>query len=167
MSGGEAQRVKLATELSRRATGRTVYILDEPTTGLSFEDTAALLEVLQALVEQRQHGDRDRAPPRRDARTPTGSIDLGPAGGAAGGYLLAEGTPEAIARHPESVTGRFLAHTLERDGAAKQPAARAKPTKRAAATPGPSKNGSRAKSNGANPEKASAAAARARKIARA
>jgi len=167
MSGGEAQRVKLATELSRRATGRTVYILDEPTTGLSFQDTAALLGVLQALVDQgntvvviEHHIDV--------MKNADWIVDLGPAGGAAGGHLIAEGTPEAIAQHPESVTGRFLAHTLERDGAAKQPPARSKRPRRAKApeaASSASKNGSRA-SNGKSAERSAAAAARARKIAR-
>ncbi|MEZ4501174.1 MAG: excinuclease ABC subunit UvrA [Dehalococcoidia bacterium] len=115
MSGGEAQRVKLATELSKRATGRTVYILDEPTTGLSFADTEALLVVLQALVDQgntvvviEHHLDV--------IKNADWLIDLGPEGGAAGGYLLVEGTPEAVAEHEGSVTGRFLVDTLERAG---------------------------------------------------
>jgi excinuclease ABC subunit A len=99
--------VKLSTELSKRSTGRTVYILDEPTTGLSFADTEALLEVLQALVETGntviviEHN-------LDVIKNADWLIDLGPAGGARGGRLLAEGTPEAIARHPESATGRFL-----------------------------------------------------------
>jgi excinuclease ABC subunit A len=115
MSGGEAQRVKLATELSKRGTGRTVYILDEPTTGLSFFDTAALLGVLQALVDQgntvvviEHHLDV--------MRNADWLIDLGPEGGEAGGQLLAEGTPEDIARQPDSITGRFLAEALVKDG---------------------------------------------------
>ncbi len=169
MSGGEAQRVKLATELSRRATGRTVYILDEPTTGLSFQDTAALLGVLQALVDQgntvvviEHHIDV--------MKNADWIVDLGPAGGAAGGHLIAEGTPETVARHPESVTGRFLAEALKRDGEAKQPPSPTKRSKRTAepsGKPSASKNGARAKSNGSSADKSAAAAARARKIARA
>ncbi len=115
MSGGEAQRVKLATELSKRGTGRTVYILDEPTTGLSFSDTEALLTVLQALVDQgntvvviEHHVDV--------MRNADWLIDLGPEGGEAGGLLLAEGTPEDIARNPASITGRFLAAAMVKDG---------------------------------------------------
>jgi excinuclease ABC subunit A len=111
LSGGEAQRVKLATELSRRATGRTVYILDEPTTGLSFADTEALLHVLQALVDAGntviviEHN-------LDVIKNADWLIDLGPAGGAAGGRLLAEGTPEQLATHPDSATGRFLRDVL-------------------------------------------------------
>src|SRR3546814_9738402 len=107
MSGGEAQRVKLSTELSKRSTGRTVYILDEPTTGLSFADTEALLEVLQALVETGntviviEHN-------LDVIKNADWLIDLGPAGGERGGRLLAAGTPESIARHPESATRQFL-----------------------------------------------------------
>jgi excinuclease ABC subunit A len=115
MSGGEAQRVKLATELSRRGTGRTVYILDEPTTGLSFVDTEALLAVLQALVDQgntvvviEHHLDV--------IKNADWIVDLGPEGGAAGGYLIAEGTPEQIAAHADSITGRFLQETLAKAG---------------------------------------------------
>jgi excinuclease ABC subunit A len=141
MSGGEAQRVKLATELSKRGTGRTVYILDEPTTGLSFYDTAALLGVLQALVEQgntvvviEHHLDV--------MRNADWLIDLGPEGGEAGGRLIAEGTPEDIARHPESITGRFLAEALVKDGfdphaPSAQTAKPPKPSKAAKATPTP------------------------------
>ena len=134
MSGGEAQRVKLATELSKRGTGRTVYILDEPTTGLSFFDTAALLGVLQALVDQgntvvviEHHLDV--------MRNADWLIDLGPEGGEAGGRLLAEGTPEDIARQPESITGRFLAEALVKDGfdpeaGVEAPAKASKPAKK-------------------------------------
>jgi excinuclease ABC subunit A len=108
LSGGEAQRVKLARELSRRGTGRTVYMLDEPTTGLHFEDVNKLLEVLGQLVEQGntviviEHNlDVIRAADH--------VIDLGPEGGAGGGRLVAAGTPEEIARQPGSHTGAFLA----------------------------------------------------------
>ncbi|RLT43848.1 MAG: excinuclease ABC subunit UvrA, partial [Chloroflexi bacterium] len=107
MSGGEAQRVKLSTELSRRSTGRTVYILDEPTTGLSFGDTEALLRVLQALVD----GGNTVIVIEHNLdviKNADWLIDLGPAGGERGGYLLAEGTPEHIATVDESATGRFL-----------------------------------------------------------
>jgi len=107
LSGGEAQRVKLATELSRRSTGRTMYILDEPTTGLAFADVAALLVVLQRLVDGgntvvviEHHLDV--------IKNADWVIDLGPAGGEAGGRLIAEGAPEQIAVSPESQTGRFL-----------------------------------------------------------
>jgi len=107
MSGGEAQRVKLATELAKRATGRTVYILDEPTTGLSFQDTEALLGVLQALVE----GGNTVIVIEHNLdviKSADWLIDLGPAGGERGGYLLAEGTPEHLATIEDSATGRFL-----------------------------------------------------------
>jgi len=107
LSGGEAQRVKLAKELSRRATGRTVYILDEPTTGLHFEDVRKLLEVLQALVDQGntviviEHN-------LEVIKTADWVIDLGPEGGDGGGRIVAAGTPEEIAASPESYTGEFL-----------------------------------------------------------
>ncbi len=107
LSGGEAQRVKLARELSRRATGRTLYILDEPTTGLHFEDVRKLLEVLHALVDQGntvvviEHN-------LEVVKTADWILDLGPEGGSGGGRILAEGPPEAIAAHPESHTGRYL-----------------------------------------------------------
>jgi excinuclease ABC subunit A len=108
LSGGEAQRVKLARELARRATGRTVYILDEPTTGLHYEDVRRLLEVLQALVDQGntviviEHN-------LDVVKTADWLIDLGPEGGEGGGRIVAEGTPEEVARVPESWTGRYLA----------------------------------------------------------
>jgi excinuclease ABC subunit A len=107
LSGGEAQRVKLARELSRRSTGRTLYILDEPTTGLHFEDTRKLLDVLNKLVDQGntvvviEHN-------LDVIRSADYLIDLGPEGGAAGGRLIAAGTPEEVAANPKSVTGHFL-----------------------------------------------------------
>ncbi|MCS6801059.1 MAG: excinuclease ABC subunit UvrA [Chloroflexota bacterium] len=111
LSGGEAQRVKLATELSRRATGRTLYVLDEPTTGLSFEDCAALLRVLQRLVDAGntvlliEHNlDMIKAA--------DWIIDLGPGGGTRGGTVVAVGTPEEVAANPNSYTGQFLAKIL-------------------------------------------------------
>ena len=107
LSGGEAQRVKLAKELSRRATGRTLYILDEPTTGLHFEDVRKLLEVLQALVDQGntvvviEHN-------LEVVKIADHILDMGPEGGDKGGRLIAKGTPEEIAASPESYTGAYL-----------------------------------------------------------
>ncbi len=107
LSGGEAQRVKLARELSRRSTGRTLYILDEPTTGLHFEDTKKLLDVLNKLVEQGntvvviEHN-------LDVIRSADYLIDLGPEGGTGGGRVIASGTPEEVARNPQSATGKFL-----------------------------------------------------------
>jgi excinuclease ABC subunit A len=107
LSGGEAQRVKLATELSKRATGKTFYILDEPTTGLHFDDVARLLSVLSRLADAGntvlviEHN-------LDVIKTADYVIDLGPAGGDAGGYIIATGTPEEIAATPESFTGDFL-----------------------------------------------------------
>ncbi len=112
LSGGEAQRIKLAKELARRATGRTLYILDEPTTGLHFEDTRKLLEVLHALVDQGntvvviEHN-------LEVIKTADWIIDMGPEGGDGGGRVVAEGTPETIAAAPGSHTGRFLAPLLQ------------------------------------------------------
>jgi excinuclease ABC subunit A len=112
LSGGEAQRVKLAKELSRRATGRTFYILDEPTTGLHFEDVRKLLEVLHALVEQGntvtviEHN-------LEVIKTADWIVDLGPEGGTKGGRIVAEGTPEDVATTPESYTGQYLASYLK------------------------------------------------------
>ena len=112
LSGGEAQRVKLATELSKVATGNTLYILDEPTTGLHFADVERLLEVLGRLVDQGntvlviEHNlDVIKSADR--------IVDLGPEGGEAGGEIIATGTPEQVAGHPESYTGRFLAGLVE------------------------------------------------------
>jgi len=113
LSGGEAQRIKLAKELSRRDTGKTLYILDEPTTGLHFHDVAQLLKVLERL---------------RDAgntvvviehnldviKRSDWLIDLGPEGGSGGGEIIATGTPEDVARNPKSHTGRFLKPLLKK-----------------------------------------------------
>ncbi|MFC2066202.1 excinuclease ABC subunit UvrA [Chloroflexota bacterium] len=113
LSGGEAQRVKLATELSKRSTGRTLYILDEPTTGLSFEDVAALLRVLQRLVDTgntviviEHHLDV--------IKNADYVIDLGPGAGDRGGYIVAAGTPEEIAREKDSATGQYLGRVLHK-----------------------------------------------------
>jgi excinuclease ABC subunit A len=111
LSGGEAQRVKLSTELGKRATGRTIYILDEPTTGLHFEDVRRLLHVLQRLVDAGntvlviEHN-------LDVIKSADWIIDLGPEGGSGGGTVVAEGTPEHVAKVPESYTGKFLAPLL-------------------------------------------------------
>ncbi len=111
LSGGEAQRVKLASELQKRSTGRTVYILDEPTTGLHFDDIRRLLDVINGLVDKGntviviEHN-------LDVIKTSDWIIDMGPEGGAEGGTIVAEGTPEDIAATPESYTGKFLAETL-------------------------------------------------------
>jgi excinuclease ABC subunit A len=111
LSGGEAQRIKLSSELHKRATGNTVYILDEPTTGLHFEDIRKLLQVLQRLVATGntvlviEHN-------LDVVKTADWLIDLGPEGGDQGGRIVAEGPPEAIAANAESYTGRFLEEVL-------------------------------------------------------
>ena len=113
LSGGEAQRVKLSKELSRRATGRTIYILDEPTTGLHFHDIAKLLDVLQELVDQGntviviEHN-------MDVIKTADWVIDLGPEGGDGGGHIVAEGTPETVAATAGSHTGEYLARIFEK-----------------------------------------------------
>jgi excinuclease ABC subunit A len=119
LSGGEAQRVKLAKELSRRATGRTLYILDEPTTGLHFEDVRKLLEVLHRLVD----GGNTVVVIEHNLeviKTADWVLDLGPDGGAGGGRLIAEGPPEEIVKVAESYTGQYLARMLPRSAAAKK-----------------------------------------------
>ena len=134
LSGGEAQRVKLATELQKRSTGRTVYVLDEPTTGLHFEDIRKLLVVLGRLVDQGntvlviEHN-------LDVIKTADWIIDMGPEGGSRGGLVVAEGTPEEVAVHPESHTGRFLKPLLEGSLRTAPPAKRAarKTTKKAPA----------------------------------
>jgi excinuclease ABC subunit A len=119
LSGGEAQRVKLSKELSRRATGRTLYILDEPTTGLHFEDTRKLLEVLHELVDQGntvvviEHN-------LDVVKTADWLLDFGPEGGDGGGLIVAKGTPEDVAADEESWTGRYLKDVLSRQEARRQ-----------------------------------------------
>ena len=113
LSGGEAQRIKLSKELAKRATGRTIYILDEPTTGLHFHDVAKLLEVLHELVDQGntvvviEHN-------LEVIKTADWIIDLGPEGGDGGGEIVAAGTPEDVAKEPRSYTGQYLAKLFER-----------------------------------------------------
>ncbi len=129
LSGGEAQRVKLSSELQKRSTGRTVYVLDEPTTGLHFEDIRKLLLVLGRLVDQGntvlviEHN-------LDVIKTSDWIVDMGPEGGSRGGTVVAEGTPEVVAAHPDSYTGDFLAPLLE--GRAAKPARRT-PAKKASA----------------------------------
>ncbi|HYO38032.1 MAG TPA: excinuclease ABC subunit UvrA [Nocardioidaceae bacterium] len=129
LSGGEAQRVKLSAELQKRSTGRTVYVLDEPTTGLHFEDIRKLLLVLGRLVDQGnsvlviEHN-------LDVIKTADWLVDMGPEGGNRGGLVVAEGTPEEVAAHPDSFTGQFLAPLLA-DRPARQPA---KPRRRRAGT---------------------------------
>ena len=124
LSGGEAQRVKLSTELSRRATGRTLYILDEPTTGLSFEDVRNLLGVLQRLAD----GGNTVVVIEHHLDVMLNAdhiIDLGPLGGDRGGEIVAEGTPEQVAAHPTSLTGEHLRPAFARRGITIAPSARA------------------------------------------
>jgi excinuclease ABC subunit A len=140
LSGGEAQRIKLATELSKRATGRTVYILDEPTTGLSFRDTEHLLEVLQRLVD----GGNTVIVIEHQldvVKNADWVVDLGPYGGDRGGKVVAEGSPEQIAANEDSTTGQFLRATLAtHNHVAKQ----VPKLRRQVAVEAPSKNGARA-----------------------
>ena len=115
LSGGESQRVKLAAELSKRDTGRTVYILDEPTTGLHFEDIKVLMSVLTKLVQKGntviviEHN-------LDVIKCADHIIDMGPEGGRSGGMVVAQGTPEQVASHPQSITGKYLRVELERVG---------------------------------------------------
>jgi excinuclease ABC subunit A len=123
LSGGEAQRIKLSKELSRRATGQTLYILDEPTTGLHFHDVAQLLGVLHRFADQGntvlviEHN-------LDVIKTADWVIDMGPEGGSGGGHIVVQGTPEQVAAHPTSHTGRFLRGLFERDGHAWQTTSR-------------------------------------------
>lgn len=113
LSGGEAQRIKLATELSKRSTGKTVYILDEPTTGLHFADVHKLTEILRRLS-----GDGNTViviEHNLDViKTADYIIDIGPEGGDRGGTVVASGTPEEIAKNPDSYTGKYIAPILEK-----------------------------------------------------
>ena len=141
LSGGEAQRVKLAAELQKRSTGRTIYVLDEPTTGLHFEDIRKLLGVLHSLVDKGntvlviEHN-------LDVIKTADWVIDMGPEGGSGGGMVVAAGTPEQVAGTPGSFTGEFLASMLTAEvsdpqtARAKASRAAAKPRSRAAAKPG-------------------------------
>jgi excinuclease ABC subunit A len=130
LSGGEAQRVKLASELQKRSTGRTVYVLDEPTTGLHFEDIRKLLGVLHSLVDKGnsvlviEHN-------LDVIKTADWVIDMGPEGGTGGGTVVATGTPEEVALVPGSHTGGFLAEILnvQRELPAKRRASRPKATR--------------------------------------
>ncbi|MEO7803107.1 MAG: excinuclease ABC subunit A, partial [Actinomycetota bacterium] len=120
LSGGEAQRVKLATELAKRSTGRTLYILDEPTTGLHFEDISKLLKVLHGLVDKGnsvvviEHN-------LDVIKTADWIIDLGPEGGDMGGEVVAEGTPETVAAARGSYTAKFLKKSLAQGTRSKRP----------------------------------------------
>jgi excinuclease ABC subunit A len=120
LSGGEAQRVKLSAELSRRDTGRTLYLLDEPTTGLHYADVERLLVVLHRLVD---HGNTVIVIEHNldVLKTADWLIDLGPEGGEKGGYIIAAGTPEQLVRMPASATGQYLGPILERGGARSRP----------------------------------------------
>ncbi|WP_018216274.1 excinuclease ABC subunit UvrA [Salinispora vitiensis] len=153
LSGGEAQRVKLASELQKRSTGRTVYVLDEPTTGLHFEDIRKLLMVLEGLVDKGntvitiEHN-------LDVIKTADWIIDMGPEGGHRGGTVLAAGTPEEVAEVPESHTGQFVRQVLKLDGTA-QGAAQA--TSRAAKA-----NGAKTRAAGAKTRAARKTASKAR-----
>ncbi|MCU1657641.1 MAG: excinuclease subunit [Pseudonocardiales bacterium] len=152
LSGGEAQRVKLASELQKRSTGRTIYVLDEPTTGLHFEDVSKLLGVLHSLVDKGntviviEHN-------LDVIKTADWIIDMGPEGGSGGGTVVAEGTPEDVVNVADSHTGQFLRHTLEARTA--KPAKASKPSK-----PGKPANSARraAPTRSARPAKAVTAA---------
>ena len=112
LSGGEAQRIKLATELSRRGTGKTIYVLDEPTTGLHFADVHRLVDILRRLSE----GGNTVVVIEHNLdviKTADYIIDMGPEGGAGGGTVIARGTPEEVAKIPQSYTGQYLKRYLD------------------------------------------------------
>ena len=112
LSGGEAQRIKLAAELSKRSTGKTIYILDEPTTGLHFEDVRKLIEILKRLSE----GGNTVVVIEHNLdviKTADYIIDIGPEGGDRGGTVVAHGTPEEVVANPESYTGQYVAKYLK------------------------------------------------------
>ncbi|MGL4174646.1 MAG: excinuclease ABC subunit UvrA, partial [Dermatophilaceae bacterium] len=156
LSGGEAQRVKLASELQKRSTGRTVYVLDEPTTGLHFEDIRKLLGVLQGLVDKGntviviEHN-------LDVIKNADWVVDLGPEGGSGGGRVVAEGTPEQVARLEHSHTGRFLAPVLAKTARTVERAARARVTpSKASSSSGPTVTAGRAAAGKATAGKATA-----------
>ncbi|MDT7662877.1 MAG: excinuclease subunit, partial [Pseudonocardiales bacterium] len=128
LSGGEAQRIKLASELSKRSTGHTIYLLDEPTTGLHFDDVRRLLTVLSRLVDQGntvlviEHN-------LDVIKTADWVIDMGPEGGSGGGTVVVAGTPEQVAAHPSSYTGQFLSRLVTPAAAKPVAARRGKATK--------------------------------------
>jgi excinuclease ABC subunit A len=142
LSGGEAQRVKLSAELQKRSTGKTLYVLDEPTTGLHFEDIRKLIGVLSSLVDKGntvlviEHN-------LDVIKTADWIIDMGPEGGNRGGTVIAEGTPETVAATPGSHTGGFLAPLLDGKAAEQPPdkpvKAKAEPAKKTAAKKAPAK----------------------------
>jgi excinuclease ABC subunit A len=140
LSGGEAQRVKLAGELQKRSSGRTVYVLDEPTTGLHFEDIRKLLGVLQGLVEKGntviviEHN-------LDVIKSSDWIVDLGPEGGTGGGRLVAEGTPEDVALNEASHTGRFLAEILAGRDTAHPANEPPRPARKRASSAGTARNG--------------------------
>ncbi|HZO68202.1 MAG TPA: excinuclease ABC subunit A, partial [Kribbellaceae bacterium] len=160
LSGGEAQRVKLASELQKRSTGRTVYVLDEPTTGLHFEDIRKLLGVLSSLVDKGnsvlviEHN-------LDVIKTADWIVDLGPDGGIRGGTLVAEGTPEDVARNAASYTGQYLAEILA--GRASKPSAKKAAARR---TAGPKSNSKSASKSAAAATKNAVATTTARKPAK-
>jgi excinuclease ABC subunit A len=144
ISGGEAQRVKLATELSKRATGKTIYILDEPTTGLAFDDCAHLLRVLHKLVDGgnsvlliEHHLDM--------IKNADWVIDIGPGAGVHGGEIVAAGTPEEVAKHPHSHTAAYLRESLSKHDFTPTVAKRAPRAKAAVIADGPAKKATKAK----------------------
>jgi len=159
LSGGEAQRVKLAAELQKRSSGRSAYVLDEPTTGLHFEDVRRLLGVLQSLADKGntviviEHN-------LDVIKSADWVIDMGPEGGSGGGTVVAQGTPEAVAEVPESHTGTYLAEVL--DGDVPVGDAPANGASKAGTADGSTANGSTAKAAAA---KGSAASRTRRKAA--
>ncbi|MGW4847552.1 excinuclease ABC subunit UvrA [Nocardia brasiliensis] len=163
LSGGEAQRVKLSAELQKRSTGRTVYILDEPTTGLHFEDIRKLLKVINGLVDKGntviviEHN-------LDVIKTSDWIIDMGPEGGSGGGTVVAEGTPEDVAAVAESYTGQFLREALATPPATK-PAKKA-PAKKASATKASAKKAPATKAAKATPDKPAEAQAAAKAAAK-
>ncbi len=159
LSGGEAQRVKLASELQKRSTGRTVYVLDEPTTGLHFEDISKLLGVLQGLTDKGntviviEHN-------LDVIKTADWVVDMGPEGGSGGGMVVAEGTPEDVAVAPGSHTGTFLTNVLPDAAAPRRRTARPKAATSKAAT---SKVAAGAKAAAAAPAKKRTSTTRTRR----